>query len=291
MALAIAGVVTISAPASAAPRAGDRYDGRSATGQRSFVVVANGGDRLADYGIFVKTRCSDGRRRVQGLASGGEAPVRIDASGAFQNVRRPARLTYSNGGRPITGQATLLFKGTFDATGTSATGTVTASFRSKKVNCSARSVRFRVDVNGSPRSPFRDRSVATGRYAASGRGLASIAIQVFLPTEFVGPVRVRFRARCNNVTLNGTRTFDSFVLRGSSFGGTSSTTGPAGPGLRIRDRSSIRGRFFRARGGPYRVRGTFRLRGSLLRGGRKIDSCRTPLVRFSGRLRSGPKNL
>lgn len=289
--LASVAALAPAVPASAAPRAGERYDGRTATGQRVFVEVARGGARLSDYVFLVETRCSDGKVRVQGLNARNEPTVRIDSSGAFEKPVRSGRFTYPNAGRPITGTATLIFRGSFDGTGTAASGTVTATFRSKKLRCTAKPTEFRVDVDGSPRAPFRDGSVATGRYAVSGRGLTFTAFRPFLPGRSVDLVQLRFRARCGNGSLTGRRLFEFITIRGSSFAMSGRSNVTAGPGLGFRDRFSIRGRFSRTADGTYRVRGTFRLRGSLVRRGTKVDTCRTGAVGFSGRLRSGPDNL
>ena len=52
--------------APAAPRAGERYDGRSATGQRIFLSVSANAARVSHYAFTVRTNCTDeiGRAHV-----------------------------------------------------------------------------------------------------------------------------------------------------------------------------------------------------------------------------------
>ena len=93
-ALALFPLLICTPGALAGPRAGERYDGKSATGQRIFLSVSSSGARLARYSFSVRTTCTDGTRRVQSLLHTGQAPTSIDAAGAFAHESQVQRGFY-----------------------------------------------------------------------------------------------------------------------------------------------------------------------------------------------------
>src|ERR687895_527402 len=141
---ALAILLLLAPPVLAGPRPGERYDGRSATGQRVYLSVRADGSRLERYSFVVRTRCSDGRRRVQGLIQRGERPVAIDTAGSFSH-RSPAHRGRYGRGR---GRLRLSFSGTFDAAGDTATGTIDATFSARRFDCSSGPVGFTVHRDG-----------------------------------------------------------------------------------------------------------------------------------------------
>jgi hypothetical protein len=271
----------LAPPAVAGPRPGERYDGRSATGQRVYLTVRADGSRLERYSFVVRTRCSDGKRRVQGLAHRGERPVPIDAAGSFSH-RSPAY--HGRYGR-VRGRLRLSFSGTFDAAGDTATGTIEATFGGRRFDCSSGPVGFTVHRDGTAGAPWRDSLMATGAYRAGGRGVTA-RLRALAPGRELLRGAIRYRAPCRaGGTLTSGRTFLNYPL---SERGRLRVTGRAG--FRIpSDRVTVRARFrltLRFFGGE-RVSGAWRVRAVVRRGGRAIDTCRLNR-RFSGSFRSGP---
>jgi hypothetical protein len=265
----------------AGPRPGERYDGRSATGQRVYLSVRADGSRLERYRFAVRTRCSDGRRRFQGLFHRGERPVPIDAAGSFSHRSPAHRGRYGR----VRGRFRLSFSGTFDAAGDTATGTIEATFRGGRFDCSSGPVGFTVHRDGTAGAPWRDSLMATGAYRARGRGVAA-RLRTLAPGRELLRGTIRYRAPCRTGgTLTSGRKFLNYPL---SERGRLRVAGRA----RFRipsDRVTVRARFrltLRFFGGT-RVRGAWRVRAVVRRGGRAIDTCRMNRP-FSGSFRSGP---
>jgi hypothetical protein len=270
-----------AAPALAGPRAGERYDGRSATGQLIDLTVHPDGTRLQRYSFQVETRCSDGRRRVQGLLHPGEPPVGIDAAGAFSHRSRAWRVRHGR----VPGRARLSFSGSFDAAGDTATGTIEATFRSRRFDCSSGPVGFTVHRDGTAGAPLRDSLMATGAYRARGRGVTA-RLRALSPGRELLRGTIRYRAPCRaGGALTSGRTFLNYPVteRGRlSVAGRANFRIPSDR-VRVRARFRLALRFF----GGTRVRGAWRVRAVVYRGGRAIDSCRMSRS-FRGSFRSGP---
>src|SRR5918992_3958596 len=159
---ALAILLLLAPPVLAGPRPGERYDGRSATGQRVYLSVRADGARLERYAFLVRTRCTDGRRRIQGLSHRGVRPVGIDAAGSFSHQSPAERVRFGR----VPGRISLSFSGSFDAAGDSATGTIEATFRARRFDCSSGPVAFTVHRNGTAGAPWRDPLLAPGAYRA-----------------------------------------------------------------------------------------------------------------------------
>jgi hypothetical protein len=158
---AVVAIGLLGAPSAVAgPRPGERYDGRSATGQRIYLSVRPNGSHLHRYEFNVRTRCSDGKRRLQGLIQRGEGPTPIDAAGRFAYRSVVDRGGYGR----VRGRLRLSFSGVFDAAGDAATGTIRATFRARRFDWLERPGR----VHGPPR---RDRRGAVARPGHGHRDL------------------------------------------------------------------------------------------------------------------------
>jgi hypothetical protein len=280
--VAVAAICLLGAPpALAGPRAGERYDGRSATGQLVDLTVHANGTRLERYSFQVETGCSDGRRRVQGLLHPGEPPVGIDAAGAFAHRSRAWRVRHGS----VRGRARLSFSGSFDASGDTATGTIEATFSSGRFDCSSGPVGFTVHRDGTAGAPWRDSLMATGTYGARGRGVTA-RLRALSPGRELLRGSIRYRAPCRaGGALTSGRTFLNYPLTER---GRLRVSGPANFRIR-RDRVTVRSRIrltLRFFGGT-RVRGAWRVRAVVYRGGRAIDSCRMSRS-FRGSFRRGP---
>jgi hypothetical protein len=278
---ALAICLLLAPPALAGPRPGERYDGRSATGQRVYLSVRADGSRLERFSFVVRTRCSDGRRRFQGLIHRGERPVPIDAAGSFSHRSPAYRGRYGR----VRGRLRLSFSGTFDATGDTANGTIEATFRGRRFDCSSGPVGFTVHRDGTAGAPWRDSLMATGAYRARGQGVTA-RLRTLAPGRELLRGAIRYRAPCRaGGSLTSGRTFLNYPLSES---GRLRASGRAN--FRIpSDRVTVRARFrltLRFLGGV-RVRGTWRVRAVVRRGGRAIDTCRMNRP-FSGSFRSGP---
>lgn len=279
------GLLSLVPAAAAAPPGvpGKRYDGKSATGQFNFVRLSRDGRRLSDYDFFVRTRCSDGRRRVQGLNSIREPRTPVDASGNFSFSGRPGRLSYRVRGGRVSGRATIAVAGSF--AGDTVSGTIRARFRSRRFNCSSGPVRFTLARDGTPGAPFRDGKMATGRYAARGRRIRIRALRALAPGRELTQIVFRWRAPCRRGNISSTQKFRRYKLRGTSLtiqGRRRTNYRPA----RARESYRLRLRFFRS-GSTYRVRGEWRIRSAIFNRGRRIDTCRGRFP-FKGTFRSGP---
>jgi hypothetical protein len=281
-------ICLLGAPAAlAAPRAGERYDGRSATGQRMFLTVHANGSRLAGYAFIVRTRCSDGRRRPQGLLHPGERRVPIDAAGAFAYRSAAQRGSYRTRSGRVRGRFRLSFSGGFDAPGDSVTGTIRATFRSRRFDCSSGPVAFTLYRDGTALAPWRDAVMATGLYTARGRGVTA-RLRALAPGRVLlrGAIGYRVRCRTGGVLRSG-RIFLNYGIgeegRLSVPGRASVRIRRAGVSVRSRFRLSLR---FSGEGG-HRVSGRWKLRAVVFRGGRAIDTCRMNRP-FSGVFVRGP---
>src|ERR687895_1521926 len=153
---ALAILLLLAPPVLAGPRPGERYDGRSATGQRVYLSVRADGSRLERYSFLVRTRCSDGRPRMQGLIQRGERPVAIDAAGSFSHRSPAYRGRYGR----VRGRLRLSFSGTFDGPGDTVSGEIRANFRSRRFDCSSGPVPFTLHRDGTAGAPPRGALVA-----------------------------------------------------------------------------------------------------------------------------------
>jgi hypothetical protein len=280
-AAAVAICLLLAPPVLAGPRPGERYDGRSATGQRVFLSVRADGTRLERFTFLVRTRCSDGRRRIQGLIHRGERPVPIDAAGSFSHRSPAYRGRYGR----ARGRLRVSFSGAFDASGDTATGTIEATFRGGRFDCSSGPVGFTVHRDGTAGAPWRDSLMATGSYRARGRGVTA-RLRALAPGRELLRGTIRYRAPCRaGGALTSGQTFRNYRL---SERGRLRVSGRAN--FRIpSDRVTVRTRFrltLRFFGGV-QVRGAWRVRAVVRRGGRAIDTCRMNRP-FSGSFRSGP---
>jgi hypothetical protein len=279
-------ICLLGAPAAlAGPRAGERYDGRSATGQRIYLSVHANGSRLSRYTFIVETRCSDGRRRPQGLFHLGERRVPIDAAGLFAYRSAAQRGFYPTRSGRALGRFRLSFSGGFDAPGDSVTGTIRATFRSRRFDCSSGPVGFTAYRDGTALAPWRDPLMATGLYVARGRGVTARLDALAPGRELLRGV-IGYRVRCRSgATLRSARLFLNYRLgeqgRLSLPGRGAFRIPRAGVSVRIRYR--LRLRFFAG----HRVSGVWRVRAVVGRGGRPIDTCRMRRS-FAGSFRSGP---
>lgn len=280
--VAVTSICLVGAPSAlAGPRPGERYDGRSATGQRIHLSVRASGSRLDRYTFAVRTRCSDGRRRIQGLLHPGERPVPIDAAGAFAHRSPAYRGRYGR----VRGRVRLSFSGTFDAAGDTATGTIEATFRSRRLDCSSGPVAFTVHRDGTAGAPWRDSLMASGTYRARGRGV-SVLLRPLAPGRELLRGTIRYRVPCRSGgTLTSGRTFLNYPLseRGRLRVSDRARFGIPSDGVTVRSRFRLTLRF----SGGRRVKGSWRVRAVVRRGGRAIDSCRMNRP-FSGSFRSGP---
>jgi hypothetical protein len=285
VAVAIAVCLLAAPAASAGPRPGERYDGRSATGQRVFLSVRADGQRLQRYTFVVHTRCSDGRRRVQGLLSVGERPARIDAAGTFSYRSAAQRGSYGTRSGRVPGRFMLAFSGTFDGPGDSATGTIRATFRARRLDCSSGPVAFTVFRDGTAGAPWRDPVMATGIYTARGRGV-SARLRTLAPGRELVRGTIAYRVPCRGGgSLRSSRIYRGYVL---SEGGRVSVRSRAAFSIR-RDRVFVRARSrltLRFSGGSS-VSGVWRVRAVVFRGGRAIDTCRMRRS-LAGSFQSGP---
>jgi hypothetical protein len=278
---ALAAVLLLAPPALAGPRPGERYDGRSATGNRIMLTVRSDGSRLHRYFFGVRFRCTDGSRRLAGLGHPGERPVAIDAAGTFAHRSPAYRFRYGR----ARGRFRVSFSGTFDAAGDTASGTIEATFRSRRFDCSSGPVGFTVHRDGTAGAPWRDSLMATGAYRARGRGVRA-RLRALAPGRELVRGTIRFRAPCRaGGALTSGRTFLRYPLTEQ---GRLRVAGRAN--FRIpSDRVTVRARFrlaLRFLGGT-RVRGSWRVRAVVFRAGRAIDSCRMSRS-FRGSFRSGP---
>jgi hypothetical protein len=272
----------VAAPAApAGPRPGERYDGRSATGQRIFLSVRPDGTRLHRYTFVVATRCSDGRRREQGLLHPGERPVRIDSAGAFAH-RSPA---YRGGYGRVRGRLRFSFSGTFDGPGDTVSGELRATFRSRRFDCSSGPVAFTLHRDGTAGAPWRDALMATGTYSARGTGVTA-RLRTLAPGRELIRGTIRYRARCRS----GGRLTSGRVFLHYAIGEGGRVNAPGRARFRIpHDRVTVRARFrltLRFSAGT-QVSGTWRLRATVRRGGRTLDTC-SMRRSFAGGFESGP---
>ena len=162
---------------------GQRYDGKSGTGDRIFLRATGGGARLSTYRFVVRTRCGDGRPGWGALDQDGEGPARIAADGTFSyGTSRPSAYTL-RGGKRVPGQSTFRLSGRFAPRGYSVTGTLESRFRSRGLSCDSGSVPFTAYLDGSPEAPFRSRNVTTGEYSDLPEHLKRFRFHVFLPAR------------------------------------------------------------------------------------------------------------
>jgi hypothetical protein len=267
--------------ATAGPRPGERYDGRSATGNRIMLSVRSDGSRLRRYFFGVRSRCTDGSRRLAGLGHPGERPVAIDAAGTFAHSSPAYRYRYGR----ARGRIRVSFSGTFDAAGDTASGTIEATFRSRRFDCSSGPVGFTVQRDGTAGAPWRDSLMATGAYRARGRGVTA-RLRALAPGRELLRGTIRYRAPCRaGGTLTSGRTFLRYPLteRGRlRVAGRANFRIPS-DSVTVRSRFRLALRFSRGT----RVRGSWRVRAVVFRAGRAIDSCRMSRS-FRGSFRSGP---
>jgi hypothetical protein len=285
-ALAFLGSLAAAPGAMAGPRAGERYDGKSATGQRIFLSVAGDGSRLEEYTFAVTTTCTDGRRRRQGIIQRDEAATPIDSAGSFSHRSRVQRGFYTTRSGRVNGRFRTTFSGTFDGPGDSVTGTIESTFKSKRFNCSSGPVAYTLYRDGTPQAPFQDGVMATGLYRASGKSVTA-TLRALAPGRELLRGEIRYRAKCRSGGfLRSGRVFLNYIL---SDGGRRSIPGSGRFRIR-RDRVSVKLRFrltlrfFEQNG--YRVEGTWSARAKISRGRRQIDTCRMKRT-FRGALQSG----
>jgi hypothetical protein len=271
----------------AGPQAGERYDGKSATGQRIFLSVSPSAGRLARYSFSVRTTCTDGKRRVQSLLHTGQAPTAIDAAGAFAHESQVQRGFYSTPSGRVDGRFKTTVSGTFDAAGDSVSGKIESTFRSSRFDCSSDPVSYTIYRDGTPQAPFSDAVMSTGIYNARGKGIAT-KINALAPGRTVLRAELNYRAGCTSGgNLRSGRVFLNYLLSES---GRRSIAGRARFRIRkdnvtVRVRFRLGFRFFQSAG--YRVAGSWRVRAKVFRRGRQIDACRMNKP-FKGALAAPP---
>src|ERR687895_704551 len=280
-AVATAICLLLAPPVLAGPRPGERYDGRNASGQRVYLSVRADGSRLERYSFVVRTRCSDGRLRLQGLIQRGERPVAIDAAGSFSHRSPAYRGSYGR----VRGRLRLSFSGTFDGPGDTVSGEIRANFRSRRFDCSSGPVPFTLHRDGTAGGPWRDPLMATGVYTARGAGVEA-QLRTLAPGRELLRGAISYRARCRSGgSVRSGRIFLNYAI---GEGGRLNAPGRAS--FRIpQDRVTVRARFrltLRFSAGT-QVSGTWRVRATVRRGGRVLDRCsmRRP---FAGSFQSGP---
>jgi hypothetical protein len=258
----------------AGPQAGERYDGKSATGQRIFLSVSSNGARLARYSFSVRTTCTDGKRRVQSLLHTGQAPTSIDAAGAFAHESQVQRGFYSTRSGRVDGRFKTTVSGTFDAAGDSVSGTIESTFRSSRFDCSSDPVSYTIYRDGTPQAPLSDAVMSTGLYNARGKGVAA-KVDALAPGRTVLRAELNYRARCSSGgNLRSGRIFSNYLLSES---GRRIIAGRARFRIRkdnvtVRIRFRLGFRFFQSAG--YKVAGSWSVRAKVFRRGQRIDACR-----------------
>jgi hypothetical protein len=233
---------------------GQRYDGKTGTGNRIFLRATGGGERLATYRFVVRTRCSDGRGGYGLLNHDGEGPAEIARDGTFAYATSRESSYRLRGGKRLAGRSAFELRGRFAPGGRSVTGTLRSGFRSPSLTCSSGAVPFKAYLDGAKQAPFTSRNVASGAYSALPERLSRFRFRVLLPARQVS-VSFRWRERCGGRMLSGRESFPSIFLRGRKF--VFETSHPA-PGGRGTERASLALRF--ARESSYVVYGTFSAR-------------------------------
>lgn len=278
-------MLLIGPPAAlAAPLPGERYDGKSATGQRMFLTVSADGGRLDRYAFVVRTNCTDGKRRLQGMLDRREAPTSIDGSGSFAHRSASERGFYSIRSGRVNGRFQTSVSGSFDATGDSVTGTIESTFRSKRFDCSSGPVGFTIYRDGTPQAPFSDAVMSSGLYTAAGKGV-TVRMRTLAPGRSLVRAEIKYKARCRSRgNLRSGRVFLNYLLSES---GRRTVTGTAR--FRIRkDRVTVRIRFrltvrlFQTS----KLEGAWNVRAKVSQGGRVIDTCSLKRS-FKGALKQG----
>ena len=291
--LAALPLVAADVASAAAPVPGARYDGKAAGGLFVFMRASREGATLSDYSLAVRMRCDDGRRRILRFVDEGEPPTTVGADRRFRFVDAFTRFSHFRGrdGRRVRGRVRFSFDGVFQ-TGDVVTGTARGEFRSRRLDCESGPAPYSVYRDGTSRAPYRNARVATGRYSARGRGLRFKALRVFAPGRYVRLARFDWSAPCSvRGPLRMGSTYTYLPLKGSRVAFRDAETVPLNRGGRARLRMRLRMRFRRTASGRYVVAGTWRARAVVMYRGRRVSTCRTGTRRFSGRFRSGPRNL
>jgi hypothetical protein len=275
-------------PAPAAePQAGKRYDGGS-KGRWGYAEVSRDGQRLARYDLSAHVRCSDGRRRLQGIWQKGETPVRIE-DGRFAHSGVPMRVAHRFRGGKAYGRIVVRFRGHFIEEGTKIVGAIKSRFRGRRLRCSSDWMPYTLHLNGTRGAPYRNRHVATGVYAVDGRRMSRARMRVFLPAKIVEAFVVRWRARCTGGGGLRVSRADPSLLDGRRFRARGRARYRIEDGLRVRERYRLRGRLYND--GTYRVRGQLSVTSAVYRRGTRVAVCRTGRLPFRGTFREGPENL
>jgi len=276
------------APAAlAGPRAAERYDGQSATGQRVFLSVSADGGRLARYTFVVRTSCTDGKRRPQNLIERGQPATSIDAAGSFAHQSQAQRGFYATSSGRVNGRFRTSVSGSFDATGDSVSGTIESTFRSKRFDCSSGPVAYTLYRDGTPQAPFSDAVMSTGLYTAAGKGVTA-RMRTLAPGRTLVRGEINYKARCRSGgNLRSGRIFLNYLL---SENGRRSVAGQARFRIRkdkvvVRIRFRLTVRFFESAG--YKLTGSWNVRARVSRRGRLIDTCRLKRS-FRGALAGAP---
>jgi hypothetical protein len=281
----LSALLAIAPAASAGPRPGERYDGKSATGERIFLRASNDGSRLAHYRFWVTTRCSDGRRRGQGLIDRGERPVGIAADGTFAYTSRVWRGTHRTPRGRVRGRLRVSFTGAFSAAGDVVSGEIRATFRSRRLNCSSGPLPYTIYVDGSPLAPWRDAQMATGIYTARGRG-ARLRMRTLAPGRTLLRATVTWRMRCaGGGRLSGAVSYINYLLNGERLSQPGHGTRRVAPEVTSSERWRLKLHF--SQGAGYRVSGLWTMRAVVRRSGVTIDTC-SMRRRFRGAFVSGP---
>jgi hypothetical protein len=284
-ALLLAALLVSAPAASAGPRPGERYDGKSGTGEPIFLTVAKDGSRLAHYRFWTKVRCSDGRRRRQGLIDPGERRVGIAADGTFAYTSRAWRGFHRTPRGRVHGRLRLRFTGAFNAAGDAVTGEIRATFRSRRLNCSSGPIAYTMYVDGSPQAPWRDAQMATGIYTARGRGVR-LRLRTLAPGRVLVRATISWRTRCaRGGRLSGVNSYIHYPLNRERLSRPGHGTRTVAPGVTSTERWRLKLAFSQSAG--YRVSGVWTIRAVVRRRGVRIDTCGLSR-RFSGSFQRGP---
>ena len=179
--------------------ANNRFIGQAADGTRSFIKF-NWSDRISDYSISVKAACSDGRKRELGVIARGEPPVKQGKEpggrGIFSHDTGVDRYRLrGRGGRPVSGKGRTVLKGGVGS-GSQYDIAITSYFTSKKLKCRG-SNSLTLYLHGSSQAPYRNPSMASGRYYGQGR-LIKVGLYMIAPMRQITRFRVITSVSCNN---------------------------------------------------------------------------------------------
>lgn len=206
---------TVPPPPTADP--GSWYDAHHNGELYASLRVSEDAKRIVELEFILEHgRCSGDHLFLSNVLLRPSSGASIDSAGRVSYVHLDPHTSFGTiGGRRIYGRQETKLSVTF--AGTSASGTISVSFRSRDVRCSTGTMPFQAYREGSAGAPLSDSSLGTGSYRGefqqTSGGDEPFSMDVFLPWDVIEVLRFKWQLDCPDHAYNEQSTFQFIPIK------------------------------------------------------------------------------